>query len=483
MLPYLLDHSIIFQGKPGIGKTQAAEIIALAVARFHARRCDSKASFRSTSSLDTLRGIRGSVMQSLITDDLSLAKETVDKLLAFADVGQEEAHTVERWENVHMVRGQLRIMCDNPIDETNEPTHSQSIVTHEEFWNIARIAYPRKVDDTKIMALWKRSAIILNTSKYVYLRLPTQHEVPVPRFFGITDYLKGTHKRYLSLYKKGKHFYYDDFETNLQWEQKLLDYVLAPLLNADEKCTQVGDFHESSESDIELSSQGSIYSHMKCSKGVMVKTATTLTTHQNAQHISNTVFNHLEQKIQADEKYMVQIKNAHELLSECVQSEMILTQVIKTNENLFNNLLGFADGGLSREIDRQEQDRLSAIEIMQILNHFVQENVMILSFKNTTHTSENHAHSSTETISTAPTIAYDETFTSSSSHDVRDEPASPIPTREWKLIEGNDFIDIDTSSPMSKKYRVDSDDYEEMDLTQELRQALSEATLECEDYD
>ena len=172
-------------------------MIAMAFARFHARRLGGVASFRTTSSLDTLRGIRGLIMQSLITGDLSLAREAIDKLLAFADVGQEEAHTVERWENVHMVRGQLRIMCDNPIDETMEPSHTQSLVTHNEFWNIARIAYPRKVDDTKIMALWKRSVIILNTSNYVYLRLPTQHEVPVPRFSNITDYLKPIHKRFI----------------------------------------------------------------------------------------------------------------------------------------------------------------------------------------------------------------------------------------------------------------------------------------------
>ena len=70
---------------------------------------------------------------------------------------------------------------------------------------------------------------------------------------------------------------------------------------------------------------------------------------------------------------MNQIKNAHELLSGCVQSEMILTQVIKTNENLFDKLLGLADDVLSREIDRHEQDRLSTVESMQILNYFVQE--------------------------------------------------------------------------------------------------------------
>ena len=65
-------------------------MIAMGFARFHARRLGGVASFRTTSSLDTLRGIRGLIMQSLITGDLSLAREAIDNLLAFADVGQEE---------------------------------------------------------------------------------------------------------------------------------------------------------------------------------------------------------------------------------------------------------------------------------------------------------------------------------------------------------------------------------------------------------
>ena len=259
---------------------------------------------------------------------------------------------------------------------------------------------------------------------------------------------------------------------------------MAPLLHADEKPVDFDNFRESSESDMELYSQFSNDSHMQASEGAVLKTTTALTTHQNAQHISNTVIKHLEEKMQNDEKYIDQIKSAHQLLSECVQSEMALNHVIKTNENLFSDLLGFADGGLSREIDRQEQERLSAVEIMHVLNHLVQENCLSSMSTNTACAFENHNPSSSDTISTAPTLVYDEThncdIASSSAYDIKDEPASPTPTREWKLVACNDVIDLGTPSPISKKHRVDTDDYEQLDLTQELLQTLSEATLEDE---
>ena len=50
--------------------------------------------YRSTSNLDTLRGVKGRKNQSLKFDDGRMASQPMEKLFAFGDVGQEEEETI-----------------------------------------------------------------------------------------------------------------------------------------------------------------------------------------------------------------------------------------------------------------------------------------------------------------------------------------------------------------------------------------------------
>ena len=71
---------------------------------------------------------------------------------------------------------------------------------------------------------------------------------------------------------------------------------------------------------------------------------------------------------------MQQVLAARNLLFDCIDMEMRLAEIIKKNSDVFSGLLGYGEsGGLSREAERQMMERLSAIEMLNVLAEFAAE--------------------------------------------------------------------------------------------------------------
>ena len=71
----------------------------------------------------------------------------VTKLKSFLDSSLAEAHTVERWAAARFVKGQLRILCDNKVDEDAEkgtPSNAMT-VNFKTFMEMTAPAFPEKL--------------------------------------------------------------------------------------------------------------------------------------------------------------------------------------------------------------------------------------------------------------------------------------------------------------------------------------------------
>ena len=85
--------------------------------------------FRICSSLDQLRGESGEKCRPDILDDPDVNMVPIPKLKSFLDSSLAECHTVERWTAARFVQNQLRMLCDNKVDEKAEPPEDSGIST------------------------------------------------------------------------------------------------------------------------------------------------------------------------------------------------------------------------------------------------------------------------------------------------------------------------------------------------------------------
>ncbi|CAE7524128.1 unnamed protein product, partial [Symbiodinium sp. CCMP2456] len=121
LLPTMKSKTLVMMGLAEKGKTPAAQALALGISEYWIlvddMAWDVKPSFRLCSSLDQLRGEPGKKHVPDILDDPDMNVVPMPKLKAFLDASLEESFTVERWTTSKFVRNQLRILCDNKIDE------------------------------------------------------------------------------------------------------------------------------------------------------------------------------------------------------------------------------------------------------------------------------------------------------------------------------------------------------------------------------
>ena len=107
-------------------------------------------------------------------------------LKAFADVGNVEAMTKERWGASKWVMGQFRVWCANEYNKHCEPEDLDpealwSEVSHKDFMKMLDSAWHKDANDAHLDAILKRTAIIVDTDKFWYVRLPGEEEVKVKR--------------------------------------------------------------------------------------------------------------------------------------------------------------------------------------------------------------------------------------------------------------------------------------------------------------
>ena len=235
LLPTMKSKTLVMMGLAEKGKTPAAQALALAISEYWIlvddMAWDVKPSFRLCSSLDQLRGEPGKKHVPDILDDPDMNVVPMPKLKAFLDASLEESFTVERWTTSKFVRNQLRILCDNKIDEDGDkwisPGHGT--IPHEVFLDIIAPAFPEKSSSQDKMALLKRSRWVVNTNRACYVRKAGTGANPVPCTQyegGIMDFIADSGKAILDRMKNGDKRPPSDWLENRQWSHDFVSLVL-----------------------------------------------------------------------------------------------------------------------------------------------------------------------------------------------------------------------------------------------------------------
>ncbi|CAE6938161.1 unnamed protein product [Symbiodinium sp. CCMP2592] len=180
------------------GKTPVAQAIAMCFSEYlilkDGMESEYSPGFRICSSLDQLRGESGLKNRPDILDDGDSSSIPVTKLKSFLDSSLVETHTVERWTAARFVKGQLRILCDNKVDEDAEkgtPEGAMS-VKFETFMEMTAPAFPEKASSQDEMACYKRAHWIVNMPGAVYLRpagTSKDNVRRIPYIGGVTDFI------------------------------------------------------------------------------------------------------------------------------------------------------------------------------------------------------------------------------------------------------------------------------------------------------
>ena len=182
LAPHLDIRSIGFIGSAGSGKTPAMETIACMFSRYWKRKLSlpGGACYRLGSDLDFFRGDVGTRDRPDGLDDADPKTIPPAKWKAFADVGLTEAMTRERWGASKWVRNQLRLFAFNPICVTGEP-RAGVFVTHAQFLQIINPCWHKDMDDESVLAVLKRSCLVVITKVWCYWRIASEKENDVPR--------------------------------------------------------------------------------------------------------------------------------------------------------------------------------------------------------------------------------------------------------------------------------------------------------------
>ena len=229
----LQNKTLVMMGFAEKGKTPVAQAIAMAMSEYHilrnSKEKDMQPSFRLCASLDQLRGDSGCVERPDILDDPDTTTLPASKLKSFLDSTLAEVHTVERWTTARFVRNQLRIICDNRVNEDAEPKKGTGYVSLKTFMDMIQPAFPEKASKQDIMACLKRSHWVVNLRHGVYLRpAGTSHDdvMCVSYTDGVDDFISPEGKKVMALMKDGCKTPPSDWITKRQWSHDLLSMLI-----------------------------------------------------------------------------------------------------------------------------------------------------------------------------------------------------------------------------------------------------------------
>lgn len=188
-------------------------------------------SFRQACEFDFFRGQAGSLFRPDIFDDGTLSEQQFKKLKAFTDVGNIESMSKERWGAAKWTKGQLCLYCVNDFVAATEPTvgvpvlakqaGQPSYVTHSDFMKMLDVAWFQKENtESNIMAVLKRTHLLVNTKTFFYVRPASEKKQPVLRvpLGDKLDFLVEDSRIKYDFYRKGGSDLPTDFNQTVQWE-------------------------------------------------------------------------------------------------------------------------------------------------------------------------------------------------------------------------------------------------------------------------
>ncbi|CAE7386029.1 unnamed protein product [Symbiodinium sp. CCMP2592] len=234
LLGDLKSKTIVFLGLAEKGKTPAAQAIAMAVSEYYILR-DNKddgiqPGFRICSSLDQLRGESGEKYRPDILDDPDINMVPIPKLKSFLDSSLAECHTVERWTAARFVQNQLRILCDNKINENAEPPESSGLTTDFDiFYDMIKPAFHDKANLQDIMACLKRAHFVVNMNHAIFIRKAGTTKDPVmrvPYVDGMRDFLSEDGKSVIRYMQDGNKCPPTNWVQKRQWSHDLMTLII-----------------------------------------------------------------------------------------------------------------------------------------------------------------------------------------------------------------------------------------------------------------
>ncbi|CAE7356601.1 unnamed protein product, partial [Symbiodinium sp. CCMP2456] len=129
--------------------------------------------------------IKGRRTKPRVFDDGNLNLEHPAAVKAVTEVSGIDRKTMARWNAASYAKNQLCQVCSNPYDRSVEPdmppnTNSDTI-PFEVFFKLVRPSFHKDFDEEDLMAIFKRSLVVVFTEKGIYTRLPSINRDPVKR--------------------------------------------------------------------------------------------------------------------------------------------------------------------------------------------------------------------------------------------------------------------------------------------------------------
>ena len=233
VLPTMTSYGLILIGRPGVGKTPTAIILALAVARHLVATRGLEGhipGWRRSKQIDGFRERPGELHVPVLLDDPLLASMNMEDVKSFLDVG-ENTLVDARYRAAKFVRNQCRILLNNEWGSEKEP---KMIVGNTITWDAFRDMFGPTVNNAStphLMAILKRSSVVIAGDLGVYVRLASEHQSQVIHRFadhGLQDdWLKSENKKFYGMYKDGQHVKPPGYQEALEAEASLVSEILA----------------------------------------------------------------------------------------------------------------------------------------------------------------------------------------------------------------------------------------------------------------
>ena len=225
--PLLVMHGIMMIGWPGVGKTPALIIMILAVGRYHVAKhgLSGSPSWRRAKSLDNFRHRIPCISDGVFLDDPSREKLDLADLKSFV-TAEEDQTCAGRYNDIKLVRGQVRAYAGNHLSKEEEPApDTRTTISSQEVLQLLGHTFPGEKDADK-MAVLKRSVVFIFGKNALYLRLPSEHEDDLVHRIDVEDLhldLLAPHDKYLyAEYKTGSLRKGDDFQKWISREQSMI---------------------------------------------------------------------------------------------------------------------------------------------------------------------------------------------------------------------------------------------------------------------
>jgi hypothetical protein len=229
----LLTHGLLICGKAGVGKTQFAKSLAMAIGRYWIAvkgLVGQRPSWRRGSMMDVFRDSPGEIQDAILLDDPcpGIADIHVEILKNFLD-SSENVQCDARYNPVKFTRNQLRcILCNNFKAEAEPEAHETSIA-ESVFLDMLSPALRNAGGEHKA-AILKRAVVMIAGQHGIYIRLPSEKEnQPIHVFKGDDigeDWLLPYNKGFLNHYLLGQRVEYEGFAESVLKEQEWLKECL-----------------------------------------------------------------------------------------------------------------------------------------------------------------------------------------------------------------------------------------------------------------